>query len=115
MRPEEIPQFPQYQEKLAINDQLFSPQTGVKLKAGLFRQVFDYNRAFLKTLDKEAMKYWYCRKANIPTSAQPYRGHFEDNLKGLHPIDVFNGGRQRPSLGGRPRAPPGSGGAIPAV
>lgn len=82
MRPEEIPQFPQYQEKLAINDQLFSPQTGVKLKAGLFRQVFDYNRAFLKTLDKEAMKYWYCRKANIPTSAQPYRGHFEDNLKG---------------------------------
>lgn len=76
MRPEEIPQFPQYQEKLAVKDQFFSPQTGVKLKAGLFRQLFDYNRAFLKTLDKEAMKYWYYRKAHIPTSTQPYRRTF---------------------------------------
>jgi len=77
-----IPQMPQYNAKLKVKDQLFTPQSGVKLHDGLFSQVFDNNREFLRTLDMGAMMYWFDIKTNTPTDAQPYRGHFEDNLKG---------------------------------
>ncbi len=73
---------PEYNDRMAVKDKLFTPQTGVKLNAGLFSTVFANNRVFLRTLDMGAMKYWFDVKTNTPTDAQPYRGHFEDNLKG---------------------------------
>jgi Uncharacterized protein conserved in bacteria len=73
---------PDYNGRLAVKDTLLTPQTGVKLNDGLFERVFDNNIAFLKTLDVGAMKYWFDVKTDTPTDAEPYRGHFEDNLKG---------------------------------
>lgn len=77
-----IPQLPSYNDRLAIRDALLTPQSGVTLREGLFKTVFDNNRAFLRTLDMGAMMYWFDQKTGTPTDAQPYRGHFEDNLKG---------------------------------
>lgn len=77
-----IRQKPGYNKKLAVKDRLLTPQSGVELNPGLFCDVFNNNREFLRTLDIGAMKYHFDIKTGTPTSAQPYRGHFEDNLKG---------------------------------
>ena len=71
-----------YNEKLAVRDKLFTPLFGVKLNKGLFKTVFDNNIKFLNKLDVGAMKYWFDVKTGTPTDSQPYKGHFEDNLKG---------------------------------
>lgn len=77
-----IPQVYDYNSKLAVKDRLFTPQSGVALKDGLFKTVFDNNREFLKKLDMGKMKYWFDKKTGTFTDSEPYRGHFEDNLKG---------------------------------
>ena len=77
-----IPQVYDYNGKLAVKDRLFTPQSGVVLKDGLFKTVFDNNREFLKKLDMGKMKYWFDKKTGTFTDSEPYRGHFEDNLKG---------------------------------
>ena len=71
-----------YNEKLAVKDRIFTPLSGVKLKEGLFKKVFDNNMAFLKTLDIDSMLYWFRVRAGRPAPGEPYRGHFEDNIKG---------------------------------
>lgn len=77
-----IKQKPDYNSKLAVKDKLLTPQSGVELNAGLFFDVFNNNKEFLRTLDIGAMMYHFDMKTGTPTDAQPYRGHFEDNLKG---------------------------------
>ena len=66
----------------AIHDRIFTPLSGVALKSGLFVDVFNNNRAYLKTIDMDAMLYWFRKKAGKEARGQPYRGHFEDNIKG---------------------------------
>ena len=78
----DIPQIYAYNEKCAVKDVLYTPQSGVELRDGLFKTVFDNNRRFLHRLDLDRMTYWFDIKTGTPTSAEPYRGHFEDNLKG---------------------------------
>lgn len=76
-------QYFDYNSKLKVPDKLFTPLHGVKLTGGLFREVFDNNIKFnLTQLDKDRMRYWFDVKRGIPTDAEPYKGHFEDDLKG---------------------------------
>ncbi|MCR5263212.1 MAG: glycoside hydrolase family 127 protein, partial [Clostridiales bacterium] len=77
-----IPQIYDYNSKLAVKDKLFTPQSGVVLRDGLFKTVFDNNREFLKKLDMGKMMYWFDKKTGTITTSEPYKGHFEDNLKG---------------------------------
>ena len=71
-----------YNDKLKVKDKLFTPLAGVRLGDGLFKEVFENNINYLKTLDDGSMMYWFDKKTGTPTDAQPYTGHFEDNLKG---------------------------------
>ncbi|MFA6948055.1 MAG: beta-L-arabinofuranosidase domain-containing protein, partial [Eubacteriales bacterium] len=77
-----IPQIYDYNSKLAVPDKLFTPLSGVKLAGGLFSDVYENNKQFLRKLDMGAMMYWFDKKTGTPTDATPYTGHFEDNLKG---------------------------------
>ena len=78
----DIKQVYDYNPKLAVRDELFTPLSGVRLNDGLFKTVFDNNRQFLRKLDMGKMMYWFDDKTGTPTESEPYRGHFEDNLKG---------------------------------
>ncbi len=76
-------QYYDYNSKLKVPDILFTPLYGVKLCDGLFKTVFDNNIKFnLEQLDMDRMRYWFDVKMGKPTIAEPYRGHFEDRLKG---------------------------------
>lgn len=76
-------QYLDYNEKYKVEDKLFSPLYGVKLTDGLFKKVFDNNIKFnLTQLDQDRMRYWFDVKMGKPTTAEPYKGHFEDDLKG---------------------------------
>ncbi len=76
-------QYYDYNHKLKVPDLLFTPLNGVELKDGLFKEVFDNNIKFnLEQLDMDRMRYWFDVKMGKPTSAEPYKGHFEDHLKG---------------------------------
>ena len=76
-------QYFDYNEKYKVEDKLFSPIYGVKLTGGLFKKVFDNNIKFnLTQLDHDRMRYWFDVKRGIETNAEPYKGHFEDDLKG---------------------------------
>jgi uncharacterized protein len=69
-------------ENNKIEDKIFSPLYGVELLPGLFKDTFDYNRRYLKSLDMDAMLYWFRVRAGKDAPGMPYRGHFEDNIKG---------------------------------
>ena len=76
-------QYFDYNARMAVPDQLFTPLHGVKLTGGLFRKVFDNNVQFnLKRLDMDRMRYWFDIKQGRTPKAERYSGHFEDNLKG---------------------------------
>lgn len=76
-------QYYDYNDKVKVKDQLFTPTRGVKLTGGLFRRVFDNNREFTKTqLSIERARYWFDLKRGIAPTVERYSGHFEDNLKG---------------------------------
>jgi len=72
----------QYNDRMAVKDRVFTPLNGVSLKSGLFQTVFDNNRHFLKQFKFEDLLYWFDEKLGKSSGGQPYRGHFEDNLKG---------------------------------
>ena len=69
-------------DKNVIQDRIFTPLNGVRLEPGLFLETFENNLTYLKSLDRDAMLYWFRRRAGRPAPGQPYRGHFEDNIKG---------------------------------
>ena len=75
-------QILEYNDKLAVPDKIHTPVNGVTLTGGLLKQVFDNNRAFLKTLSMDAMLYWFEDKIGRSPKGEPYRGWFEDSLKG---------------------------------
>ncbi|MCL2880420.1 MAG: glycoside hydrolase family 127 protein, partial [Treponema sp.] len=68
--------------KNKIPDRIFSPLGGITLNDGLFSRVFNYNRKFLQKIDLDAALYWFRKRAGKNAPGQPYRGHFEDNIKG---------------------------------
>jgi uncharacterized protein len=55
---------------------------GVELTGGPFRTAFENNIGYLKNLSLDSILYWFRLKAGMPAPGQPYRGHFEDNIKG---------------------------------
>ena len=69
-------------DKNKIPDRVFSPLRGVTLNDGLFSRVFNNNRKFLQKVDLDAALYWFRKKAGKNAPGQPYRGHFEDNIRG---------------------------------
>ncbi len=69
-------------KKNAVKDKVFSPLYGVKLQNGLFKQVFDNNIEYLKRIDLNSALYWFRKRAGKAAPGEPYRGHFEDNIKG---------------------------------
>ena len=79
---QKLPQCINLNEKQKVQDRLFVPSRGVTLKEGLLKTVFDNNIGFLKTLDLDAMLYWFRKRAGKPAPGVPYHGHFEDNIKG---------------------------------
>ena len=72
----------QYNDKMVKQDKVYSPLYGVELKDGLFKQTFDNNRAFLKQFKMSDLLYWFDEKLGNSTDGKPYRGWFEDSLKG---------------------------------
>lgn len=58
------------------------PETGVQLTGGLFKQAHENNIDYLKSLSMDSILYWFRLKAELPAPGAPYRGHFEDNIKG---------------------------------
>ncbi len=76
-------QYYDYNHKLKVKDELFTPIHGVRLTHGLFKKIFDNNIEYnLTQLDMDRMRYWFDVKAGREPKAERYEGHFEDNLKG---------------------------------
>ena len=69
-------------DKNVIKDKIFSPLYGVRLLDGLFKDTFENNLGYLKSLDMDAMLYWFRVRAGKNAPGMPYRGHFEDNITG---------------------------------
>ena len=65
-----------------IEDKIFTPLYGVKLKGGLFGQVFLNNIEYLQSINLDSALYWFRKRAGKAAPGEPYRGHFEDNLHG---------------------------------
>ena len=77
-----IPQILDLREKQRVRDEVFTPSSGVRLTSGLLKSAFDNNTGYLKTLSMDSMLYWFRAKAGLPAPGEPYRGHFEDNIRG---------------------------------
>ena len=58
------------------------PKNGVRLTGGLLEKAFENNIGYLKGLSMDSILYWFRVKAGLPAPGAPYRGHFEDNIKG---------------------------------
>ena len=58
------------------------PVRDVRLNGGLLDRAFQNNIGYLKSLSQDAILYWFRDKAALPSPGAPYRGHFEDNIKG---------------------------------
>lgn len=84
-------QIPDYNSKVVQKDKVFTPVNGVTLDDGLFRKIFDNNVAFLKKFNMDDLTYWFDVKAGRPAKGTPFRGHFEDNLKGQTAYQVLMG------------------------
>ena len=59
-----------------------APVSGVELTGGPLLAAFEHNIGYLKSLSLDSILYWFRVKAGLPAPGQPYRGHFEDNIKG---------------------------------
>jgi uncharacterized protein len=68
--------------KFAVPDKLISPSGGVRLRDNLLEPAFVRNTAYLKSLSIDAILYWFRMRAGVSAPGEPYRGHFEDNIKG---------------------------------
>lgn len=77
-----IEQIYDYNDKMVVKDVLFTPLSGVRLNEGLYKKAFEDNIRYLDELNMGSMMYWFDIKTNTPTDAEPYKGHFEDHLKG---------------------------------
>jgi hypothetical protein len=84
-------QIPDYNSRLAVKDSVFTPINGVSLDDGLFKTVFENNLQYLKQFHLGDLTYWFDIKAGKPTTGKPFRGHFEDNLKGQTAFMVLMG------------------------
>ncbi|MDR2184770.1 MAG: glycoside hydrolase family 127 protein [Treponema sp.] len=69
-------------EKNKIPDRIFSPLRGVRLTDGLFARVFQNNIQYLQKVNIDSALYWFRKRAGKAAPGKPYRGHFEDNIKG---------------------------------
>ena len=69
-------------EKQVVKDEVSTPIGGVRLADGLLKTAFPNNIDFLNSLSADSILYWFRAKASLPTPDEPYRGHFEDNIKG---------------------------------
>ena len=58
------------------------PDDGVELTGGVLAEAHANNIAYLKSLSMDSILYWFRVKAGLPAPGEPYRGHFEDNIKG---------------------------------
>lgn len=58
------------------------PEEGIHLTSGVFKAVHENNIAYLKSLSVDSILYWFRVKAGVDAPGEPYRGHFEDNVKG---------------------------------
>jgi uncharacterized protein len=58
------------------------PVSRVRLTDGVFKRAHENNFAYLKSLSMDSILYWFRQKAGLPAPGEPYRGHFEDNIKG---------------------------------
>ena len=58
------------------------PASGVRLTGGLFARAFENNKTYLKSLSQDSILYWFRKKKGLSAPGEPYRGHFEDNIKG---------------------------------
>ncbi len=84
-------QFPEYNDKLVQKDRIFTPVNGVTLNGGIFKTIFDNNIGFLKQFRIEDLSYWFDIKAGREAKGKPFRGHFEDNLKGQTAYQLLMG------------------------
>lgn len=75
-------QYLNYQNKVKVQDKVYTPVNGVTLKDSLFKTVFDNNVKYLKKLNMDSMLYWFNDKMGLEKKGEPYRGWFEDSLKG---------------------------------
>ena len=60
------------------------PITGVRLTGGSFKRVYENNITYLKSLfcDESFTSTGSGIRPDCPNPGVPYRGHFEDNIKG---------------------------------
>jgi DUF1680 family protein len=58
------------------------PANGVTLIDGVHKQAHANNLGYLKSLSMDSILYWFRVKAGLPAPGRPYRGHFDDNIKG---------------------------------
>lgn len=84
-------QIPDYNKKLVIKDRIFTPVNGVSLNNGIFKRVFENNISFLKQFRLEDLSYWFDIKSGRVAKGSPFRGHFEDNLKGQTAFQLLMG------------------------
>ena len=84
-------QIPDYNKKLVIKDRIFTPVNGVSLNNGIFKRVFENNISFLKQFHLEDLSYWFDVKSGRVAKGSPFRGHFEDNLKGQTAFQLLMG------------------------
>lgn len=84
-------QIPDYNKKLVIKDRIFTPVNGVSLNNGIFKRVFENNISFLKQFRLEDLSYWFDVKSGRVAKGSPFRGHFEDNLKGQTAFQLLMG------------------------
>ncbi len=78
-------QYYDYNPKLRVQDELFTPLHGVCLDGGLFREVLDNAKSFVKRqFDLDRMCYWYDVKAGKTPACEPYNYNilWEGRLKG---------------------------------
>jgi hypothetical protein len=68
--------------QVAVPLKAHTPVSGVELTGGPLRTAFENNIGYLKRLSLDSILYWFRVKAGLPAPGQPYRGHFEDNIKG---------------------------------
>jgi len=78
-------------DRNAAPDKVHTPLRGIQLDGGLMAEVFQNNANFLHKIDVDAALYWFRVKAGVPAPGQPYRGHFEDDIKGQTAAQLLMG------------------------
>ena len=69
-------------DKHIVRDALETPQRRVRLRDDVLKPAFDRNVEYLRSLPMDSVLYWFRERVGRATPGEPYRGHFEDNIKG---------------------------------